>query len=262
VIGTERDDRLYAGLYDAGNVGWPGELDFYLAVAREVGGRSPDVLDVGCGTGRIALALAESGAMVTGTDASPAMIDVARSKAAGANPTWAVSDMRRLEISGMFDAVIVGGHSFQFMTTEADAVGALRSMGRHLASAGRVVLHVDNPDRKWLDSLPDRPGTPEPVGAPRVHPLTGERWQMAQHWSLDRARRDAILTWAWQRLGHRDEVREEVAQEPMRLHVFDSSELEHAVVAARLRTEVVYGDFDRSPFTRASPSMVWLARRA
>jgi hypothetical protein len=85
---------------------------------------------------------------------------------------------------------------------------------------------------------------------------------MAQHWSIDRTRRDAILTWSWQRLGPGGEVLEEVAQEPLRLHVFEPAEVERAVTATRLRTKAVYGDFDRSPFTRASPSMVWLARRA
>jgi SAM-dependent methyltransferase len=256
------DDRLSAWLYDAREVGWPGELPFYRAIVAETGGGTSGVLDVGCGTGRIALALAADGIRVTGTDASAAMIDVARSRTRGPNPAWMVSDMRRLELDGTFGCVIVGGHAFQFMTTPEDAVKALRAMRARLAADGGIVLHIDNPTTEWLAGLPDLPGEPQPAGAALVHPMTIERWQLASHWSLDRRRRDAIHTGSWRRLGEDDQVLEEIARGPMRLHVFEPREVDRAVRAAGLETAAVYGDFDRSPFTDGSPSMLWLARSA
>jgi SAM-dependent methyltransferase len=256
---VDEADRLYACLYDAGEVGWPGEIEFYRRAA-EASGQQPTVLDVACGTGRIALALAELGLPVTGTDLSPGMNEVARSKTVGGNPRWVASDMRRLAVVGMFSCAIVGGHAFQFMATERDAVAALRAIQRHLDPGGRVTLHIDNPGPEWLAGLPDTPGEPRPAGDVRLHPLSGDRWRMASCWSQDPERRDAILSWCWQRLDRGDRVIDEVAQPGMRLHVFAPDEVERAVARAGLATVAVYGDFDASPFTATSPSLLWVAQ--
>lgn len=256
---VDEADRLYACLYDAGEVGWPGEIEFYRRAA-EASGQQPTVLDVACGTGRIALALAELGLPVTGTDLSPGMIEVARSKTVGGNPRWVVSDMRRLAAVGTFSCAIVGGHAFQFMATERDAVAALRAIQRRLDPGGRVTLHIDNPEPEWLAGLPDTPGEPRPAGDVRLHPLSGDRWRMASCWSQDPERRDAILSWCWQRLDRGDRVIDEVAQPGMRLHVFAPDEVERAVARAGLATVAVYGDFDASPFTATSPSLLWVAQ--
>jgi SAM-dependent methyltransferase len=256
---VDEADRLYASLYDAGEVGWPGEMEFYRRAAESSGPR-PSVLDVACGTGRIAFALAELGLPVTGTDLSPGMIEVARSKTVGRNPRWVVSDMRRLAVAGTFSCAIVGGHAFQFMATDRDAVAALSAIRRHLDPCGRVVLHIDNPGPEWLAGLPETPGELRPAGNVRVHPLSGDRWRMASCWSQDRGRRDAILSWCWQRLDRGDRVVGEVAQPRMRFHLFVPEEVEFAVAKAGLATVDVHGDFDASPFTAASPSLLWVAQ--
>jgi SAM-dependent methyltransferase len=256
---VDEADRLYAWLYDAGEVGWPGEIEFYRRAA-EASGEQPTVVDVACGTGRIALALAELGLPVTGTDLSPGMIEVARSKTVGRNPRWVVSDMRRLAVVGTFSYAIVGGHAFQFMATERDAVAALRAIQRHLDPGGRVTLHIDNPGAEWLAGLPDTPGEPRPADDVRLHPLSGDRWRKASCWSQDRGRRDAILSWCWQRLDQGNRVVDEVAEPGMRLHVFVPEEVERAVAMAGLATVAVHGDFDASPFTTTSPSLLWVAQ--
>ena len=67
-------------LYDAENQ-WDADDDFYLALAQRVGG---PVLDVACGTGRLARAMAQSGLQVTGMDIMPVMLEWARSALAAA----------------------------------------------------------------------------------------------------------------------------------------------------------------------------------
>ena len=59
---------LYAELYDVDEGGWPGELDFYQELAATATARGEGVLEVACGTGRVAIPLAQDGARVTGFD--------------------------------------------------------------------------------------------------------------------------------------------------------------------------------------------------
>src|SRR5262245_24530402 len=71
-------------LYDAENH-WGAADDFYLALAQQVGG---PVLDVACGTGRLAHAMAQTGLHVTGMDIMPAMLERARAVAPQLPITW------------------------------------------------------------------------------------------------------------------------------------------------------------------------------
>lgn len=57
----EASERRVADLYDAAVADWPGELDFYHALAAEVNSRGQPVLEVGCGTDRVASRIARAG---------------------------------------------------------------------------------------------------------------------------------------------------------------------------------------------------------
>lgn len=74
---------LYAELYDLAVPDWPGEMDFYLALAQEATRDGGAVLEVACSSGRITLRLAQAGIPVVGFDLSSAMLDRARAKGAG-----------------------------------------------------------------------------------------------------------------------------------------------------------------------------------
>jgi SAM-dependent methyltransferase len=73
--------------------------------------RSPLVLDIGCGFGApIATYLSDKGCTVTGVDASPEMIEVARQRAPMAS--WIISDMRRLNLTTKFDGMLAWDSMF------------------------------------------------------------------------------------------------------------------------------------------------------
>lgn len=99
-----------------------------------------DVLDVACGHGRIANRLAARGCRVTGLDATPRFLDLARRDAAerGVEVTYVHGDMRRLEWTGRFDKALNWFTSFGYFTDEenhrvlAEAHRALRPGGRLL----------------------------------------------------------------------------------------------------------------------------------
>src|SRR5207253_622951 len=99
-------DELFARFYDLEYRDYADDLDFYLGYANALDpNRNLPILDLGCGTGRIALALASAGFNVTGIDSSAAMIALSRQRAVerglSGRASFLCADMRDLrELSG------------------------------------------------------------------------------------------------------------------------------------------------------------------
>jgi SAM-dependent methyltransferase len=103
------------------------------------------VLELGCGTGRVAAALARSGIEVTGVDLSPAMLDAARERVAGLPVRLVEADMRSLDLGERFDAVLVPLGGLQHLKTVDDLVAAMETISRHLEPEGIAAADVEAP---------------------------------------------------------------------------------------------------------------------
>ncbi|HWE38208.1 MAG TPA: class I SAM-dependent methyltransferase [Isosphaeraceae bacterium] len=101
------------------------------------------VLDVPCGAGRLALALAERGCSVTGVDiAEDLLADAQQSaEARGLSATFERRDMRDLCPSGSFDAAFCFGNSFPYLDDEGNAA-FLRAVAGALRPGGRFALET------------------------------------------------------------------------------------------------------------------------
>ncbi|MFN8484130.1 MAG: class I SAM-dependent methyltransferase [Anaerolineae bacterium] len=102
------------------------------------------ILDVACGVGDLALGLAQRGYAVTAVDLAPAMVAIAREKAADAGlaAAFEVADMRALPYRDTFDLALCFGDSLNYMLTPADVRKALTSMYRALRPGGLVIFDV------------------------------------------------------------------------------------------------------------------------
>ncbi len=255
--------ELYAELYDASGVGWPGELDFYRGLAAAATARGEGVLEVACGTGRVALPLAQDGARVAGFDLAPEMVRVAREKGREMpNARWAEADMRSFALGEEFGLILIPAHSFQFMLTPEDQLACLGCAWRHLAPGGTLVVHLDHQDLAWLGSLPGQGDESFEGGGEVIHPRTGRRLRRSLAWSYERASQTATVRLAWEEIGPDGGVGARWELEPMGLHCVFRCEMEHLLARAGFADRTVFGGFARQELGDDSSEMVWVARKA
>ena len=147
------EEEFFASLYDCVNP-WSVSDDFYAD--RAVAGGGP-VLDLGCGTGMLACAIAAKGLAVTGVDPAEAMLRVARTRPGGDKVKWIKSDGQSLHLPQRFSFIYIAGHAFQQLLTDDDAIGLLRVAADHLNPDGRFVFDTRNPAaRAWLAWTPEQ----------------------------------------------------------------------------------------------------------
>jgi SAM-dependent methyltransferase len=246
------EDRLYADpdlarFYDHDNR-WGPEDAYVHALAQ---GRIR-VLDLGCGTGRLAVRLAaDHGAKVTGVDPARAMLDIARAKSGGAAVTWVEGDARSLRLGRRFDLITLTGHAFQVFLTAADRAAVAVTIATHLAPGGLFIFDSRNPARReWEGWRPDltREWRDLP-GLGRVESWNDVDWndarQVATYRTCYRTARDGCLY----------EAQSQIAF-PSR------DEIGAALADAGLNVPRWMGDWTGSPWGADSPEIIPVGRRA
>src|SRR5207247_4597468 len=155
-LGAERDPseaaRLAAlsGLGIAPLEGGP-DVEWFSALARRTGG---PILELGCGTGRIAVPIAQESHHVVGLDRSAAMLERAerRARRADVEVRWVEGDMRAFSFNEAFALVFVALNSF-LMLDPNDRWSCLARVREHLAPRGRVAIDVFQPDPEVVVGL-------------------------------------------------------------------------------------------------------------
>ncbi len=115
---------------------YPSQYALFEGLVREHGCHS--VLEIGCGSGNLYPYFAQGGYAYTGLDLSEEMLAIAREEHPAGR--FVRGDMRDFDLKETFDAVLVTGRSFTYMTRNDDVYRALTSMGRHLVGGGLLVF--------------------------------------------------------------------------------------------------------------------------
>ena len=248
-------DRVmtHASLYDTpalyDRIVVPGPCEaFYDALAGRA--RGP-VLDLACGTGRLTIPLALRGHAMTGVDASPAMLELARRKAVEhglAVPFW-LGDMRSFALGRRFPLVIITCNSLAHLADGQDLASCLACVARHLEPGGLLAFDVVRPDVDILSRCGSGPVRldrgPNPATAIAIE----------EQASYDPIRQVRELRWR---------VLEPGAGEiaALSLRQFFPQEVPLLLQAAGLALVERHGDFDGGPLTARSLNQVCVARLA
>lgn len=220
----------WAAEYDdwvAGRWSPPGEVDFLARLAS--GGRA---LELGVGTGRVAIPLAERGVRVVGVDASEAMLARLRERSDGVETV--VGDMAEPPVEGPFDLVYCVFNTFFGLLTQDDQLRAFRAASSLLAPGGAFVLHVFVPDLSRFDRG-------QRVAATEVE-IDRVSLAAAMHDRVAQTVSEQKITLA----------EGEVTLRPVRIRYAYPAELDLMARLAGLRLRDRLADFLGAPFTSAS----------
>ena len=250
-----------AARYDALHAEQTGDVAFYAAEAARSGG---PVLEVGCGTARIALAIAAAGIDVTGLDRSGALLAGAAAKRRSAPPAVARrlalvrADMRAYAFRRPFAQVLMPFRVFQAMLSIPDQLAALAAARAALAPGGRLVLDLFDPRLDVLAEAADGPAPLAATGRGFRDPRGEWRERVAASYDLESQIVD--LTYLYERVGEGGVVAER-AFERLRVRYFTRWEFEHLLARAGYEVEALYGGWDGRPPDAEGEDMIWIAKR-
>ncbi len=258
-VELESTASLYAATYDSVPIHWDGELDTYLGWARDAAhSAAPRILELACGTGRLAIPMADAGCEVWGVDLSPAFLAIAERKRPGTNPRWIEGDMRTVRLDVEVDFSVIPAQSFGFMLTAEDQVAALRTLRWHLRRGGRLAVHAELMEPAFLAQLPTEAA---PVGeVPLERSLTdrdGTVWQTGASVSFDRLAEVVTFRLEYARMDG-DRVLERRHEAPMGFKALGVVEVEHALRRAGC-TIVDRIEWAGTTSTPGARQLVWLA---
>ena len=245
------EDPLY---YDAAYRRRKSDVRFYREVAQEYGG---PILELGVGTGRVALDLVKAGHEVTGVDCSKAMLSHARSKAerlpkqAQRRLSLRKSDLRTVRLPTRFRLVIAPFNVFMHLYTLRDVERTLATARRHLSPRGRLVFDVINPDLRVMSRTPDRLYRARKVRTAS----TGDVSAYYEAFEYDAVRQVQMTSLIFQRAHSSD-----LSIVPLSQRQFFPQELSALLHYNGFAVERCWGDFERGPLDSASESQVWIAR--
>jgi SAM-dependent methyltransferase len=169
-------DRI-ADIYDHvyGNMRPPDEQIDLLA---ELAGAGP-ALELGIGTGRVALPLAARGVEVHGIDASPKMVAKLREKAGGATIPITIGDFASFELGREFSLVFVGFNTFYGLLTQEEQIACFRAVSEHLTTDGVFLIEAFVPDLARFDrnqrTATDEMTTDSLIVESSIHDPTNQR---------------------------------------------------------------------------------------
>jgi SAM-dependent methyltransferase len=235
-------DHFFAQFYDLQNV-WSEDRAYCLDLAK--GCKS--VLDLGCGTGSLATAIAKHVPRVVGADPAPGMLEVAQARHGGERVKWIEGDACDIRLGERFDLICMTGHAFQCLRTRDDRAKFMRTLAAHLAPDGRFIFDSRNPVlEEW------REWTPELTRLTLQHPQLGE----VETWhdvSFDPATAVAAYgtTYSIRASGESSRTEARIAFPPR-------TEIDELLLEADLRVEQWLGDWDGSAWNAMSPELIAL----
>ncbi|MGE0492907.1 MAG: trans-aconitate 2-methyltransferase [Vulcanimicrobiota bacterium] len=216
----------------------PGAVELLLELAG-----SRRVLELGIGTGRLALPLAEAGVEIEGLDISDLMIEMLRAKPGGTELTVHRADFRDFELQRRYGLVFIAFSTFLALLDQEHQIHCMECVAAHLEPGGRFLVEAFWPDPARFDRgqrVAAYAMTDDGVHVHfAIHDLVRQRVS-ARHLLMGTGGIECY---------------------PAELRYVWPSELDLMARLAGLALEARYGDWNKTPLTASSERFLSLYRR-
>jgi SAM-dependent methyltransferase len=254
--------------YDLEHLGDDEDVGFYISLVRTL--RPRRILELGCGTGRITLPLANEGARsgfdVIGLDNQPEMLESAKQHLADVSAeirerlTLVAGDMRTFNAEPKFDLIVIPCASMSHVLELDDQIAVFKRCCENLNPGGRFVVEVNMPNlAAYADSFSVPPRAPIEIDLDRSDPSDGTRLirRKTTHYLSDRQR--AHIRFLYEKYQHGRAVESYI--DDFASHVFFPRELALLFIHAGFEIERTIGDYRGRPLTANSPLIIMMGRR-
>lgn len=225
---------------------------FYIDLAKQVGGKT---LEVACGTGLVTIPLALQGILITGMDIVPSFLAHAKYKSEdlGLSIHWFQGDARNFDLDETFNFIYMTGNAFQAFLNNADQRELLKNIRKHLAKSDVFAFETRNPNwedlttdltkTEWMTYINDK-GLSVRIMETRKYDHVAQVlvYNLYRHWEeegVDKERTTRIA------------IRYTFPQELNALLERSGFHILHQ-----------YGNWDKSPLTKDSPSIISVCKVA
>ena len=228
------------------------DIDYYVEQAERTDG---SVLEIGCGTGRVLIPVAQTGCEITGLDPSSAMLDICKRKLKEEDAevrervTLIEGDMQDFNLKCRFSLITTPFRSFQHLETVEDQLRTLENIHHHLDDKGIFILDLFNPSMKYIldESRREEFGDEPPFDLPDGRKVT----RKFRNPSVDLAKQ-LINCEIIYHIEHSDGKKERTVHSFKMRYLF-RYEAEHLLERSGFRVLEVLGAFDGSPFASTWP---------
>jgi len=222
------------------------DIPFWRELARRNGN---PILELGCGTGRVTMALAKDGLHVIGLDINANMLSILRKRTSSGIPKLSIlqADMTNFHLALPFALIIMPCNTYSTLSRN-NREASLRSACRHLLPSGTFAVSLPNP--MVLETLP-RKSEPQ-LEETFLHPQSGNPVQVSSSWR--RSAHDFTLLWTYDHLLPDGRVERFTSQ--VRHHLASVETLLDEFHQAGLHINGLYGDYDWSDIKPDSPQMI------
>ncbi|MFD1428167.1 class I SAM-dependent methyltransferase [Kroppenstedtia sanguinis] len=247
-------DHMYQwpDYYDWTSEGLDGDVTYYVDLAMKAKG---PVMELGCGTGRCSLGMAQHGVEVVGVDKQPEMLAVAEKKATEMGLSnrcqWICEDMSTLNLKRRFKLVVIPYRSFLHLLHVRDQVAALQVIRHHLEDGGCLAFNVFVPE---IPQLVEEEGRLVHRGVFSV-PGTYQTVEVYDYTEFDHFRQQADVIRYYERYEKDGRLLERLRTRFSMRYVFPT-ELFHLLRLTGFEVVGCYGDFRREPFGPESTELV------